>query len=899
MKKYKYIALFIILCTFSSVAYAASVFTSNQVGISPSNGKVLQTDGTNSTWVATSTLGFGSGSGTDVNWTFFNGSGIHPATTTNQVLIGGSATTTNLGGLEVQGPIYSTIAGGTGASVSLRDRTSYAELQSFNSKPLSLNPQGNNVGIGTTGPLYKLHVNVGASIDGIRISNNGATNNPYADFDLNTSGTSYLQIAAGDNLNNRTVALNPFGGNVGIGTSTPNFTLDVNGNARVNNTLNMGEDSSGNPFGYINSTSNGINIGVNNGNNNGRIVFNGQTTEYARFDSNGNFGIGTNTPSGLLTLAYASNNGALALLASNGSPGNLFTTDGTGSLFIHNNNNNASQEIKLSRAYDNDQAVSFRYTPGTVGVPGGVLQIGQLDKNNPNFTHGVTSFYTNGIERARFNSSGNFGISSTTPGSLFSIGTTNGINFSTASTTFNSTGGINLVSGCYAINGTCIGGSGGSGTVNTGIFGQLAFYGANGTTVSGTSTIVVGTTTADANFVGIGTTNPTQQLQVSGNTLSSKYIVNDGGEYWFRGTTSGNNFMKYDSGNNQDGPAIYGNGSVGLGVGGTPNLIVKASTVGIGTTTPGFPLQVAKNSTGSVADTSGQLSLTGATTANQMLHMGYQTDSDYGWIEAVKTGITTEPFLINPRGGNVAIGMTALPTVKFQVAGASTYNVDAAQALRVSDNTTPAKGIGFGYDTTLDAGFIQAGNFGSAFKSLLLNPNLGNVGIGTTTPADLLTVNGTISSVSPASANDTRVYFTSNIGAYGSLSASNAIGTLSKNLAINEFGGNVGVGTSSPNSILSAAGGVSFPIVTKSSNYTLTGSDYAVEETGAVTTITLPTAIGIAGRMYVIKDASGGAITLNTTSSQTIFTTTAVTSVSLTAGVAYTVQSDGSNWIAE
>lgn len=56
----------------------------------------------------------------------------------------------------------------------------------------------------------------------------------------------------------------------------------------------------------------------------------------------------------------------------------------------------------------------------------------------------------------------------------------------------------------------------GSGTVNSGTFGQVTYYGANGTAVSGTSTLVVGTTTTDANNVGIGTTNPTYGLTVRG-----------------------------------------------------------------------------------------------------------------------------------------------------------------------------------------------------------------------------------------------------------------------------------------------------------------------------------------------------------------------------------------------
>lgn len=66
---------------------------------------------------------------------------------------------------------------------------------------------------------------------------------------------------------------------------------------------------------------------------------------------------------------------------------------------------------------------------------------------------------------ATFNGNGNFGIGSTTPGTLFSVGTVNGINFTTATSTFNSTGGINLTAGCYAISGVCL--TSGTGTVTS------------------------------------------------------------------------------------------------------------------------------------------------------------------------------------------------------------------------------------------------------------------------------------------------------------------------------------------------------------------------------------------------------------------------------------------------
>ncbi len=79
-----------------------------------------------------------------------------------------------------------------------------------------------NIGIGTTGPGDVLHVDAGSSPNaGLRVSRLSATNQPYTYFDLNTSGTPYFGIQSGDNVAFRALALNPLGGFVGIGTTTP------------------------------------------------------------------------------------------------------------------------------------------------------------------------------------------------------------------------------------------------------------------------------------------------------------------------------------------------------------------------------------------------------------------------------------------------------------------------------------------------------------------------------------------------------------------------------------------------------------------------------------------------------------------------------------------------------
>lgn len=81
----------------------------------------------------------------------------------------------------------------------------------------------------------------------------------------------------------------------------------------------------------------------------------------------------------------------------------------------------------------------------------------------------------------------------------------------------------------------------------------------------------------------------------------------------------------------------------------------------------------------------------------------------------------------------------------------------------------------------------------------------------------------------------------------------------------------------------------------KTASYTLTASDYCVDLTANSATFTLPSAVGIAGKQYVIKNSgSGTVLTLATTSSQTIDGTTTKTFNTQYAGIR--VISDGANW---
>jgi hypothetical protein len=108
-----------------------------------------------------------------------------------------------------------------------------------------------------------------------------------------------------------------------------------------------------------------------------------------------------------------------------------------------------------------------------------------------------------------------------------------------------------------------------------------------------------------------------------------------------------------------------------------------------------------------------------------------------------------------------------------------------------------------------------------------------------------------------------------------------------------------GGSTNSSGATLHTAGSFGTRVLSTSTSITAGVGDHTilVNASGAARTITLPTAIGATGRIYVIKktDSSANAVTVATTSSQTIDGTTTRTLASQYSTI--TVQSDGSNWM--
>lgn len=105
----------------------------------------------------------------------------------------------------------------------------------------------------------------------------------------------------------------------------------------------------------------------------------------------------------------------------------------------------------------------------------------------------------------------------------------------------------------------------------------------------------------------------------------------------------------------------------------------------------------------------------------------------------------------------------------------------------------------------------------------------------------------------------------------------------------------VGINNASPNSHLALGGSFSVPVTSQSSAYPIVSTDCIVLVSGN-TTVTLPTAVGITGRLYIIKktDSASTTVTIATTSSQTIDGQTTVAFSEQYK--CFTVISDNANW---
>lgn len=470
-------------------------------------------------------------------------------------------------------------------------------------------------------------------------------------------------------------------GNVGIGTTTPAAKLHVTddsndiqaifGSGARDTVLQMGRSSSGAARLNVLQLSSALTVGPSSGVVRTDILGGGSAGISVL--SGGNVGIGTTSPLRNLDVSAAGSVGA-----------GINSIGAAGTAFL---DLNSGRQYRL-------QATS-----------GGLFHI---------------SDETAGQFRVTLNSSGNVGIGTTSPGTLLSLHSgSDFINFWVTSTSTLSKG-INLLGGCFAINGTCVsGGGGGSGTVNNGTQGQVAFYDANGTAVSGTSTLSIST----KSNVGIGTTTPLSLLSLSGpgnsilgislgcgntnagcDVTSSRYIgltnstnnTNIGADSGFSGIEFG-------------GPASANEGFLAFhthdaGASSGERLrIDKSGNVGIGTTSPSKTLSVAGNAIISGTTTIGELTISnsfdsGSTTPR--INTLYKENIVKAWVtfsSAVATPVIKDAFNVSSLTDNG----TGDITVNWLVAFSTTnYAAIVGSGHPGLDNTNTVSYIGTSKTTT-------------------------------------------------------------------------------------------------------------------------------------------------------------------------------------------------------
>jgi hypothetical protein len=620
-----------------------------------------------------------------------------------------------------------------------------------------------NIGIGTTTPDSAVSVlNSTAGTRMLRLS----TGSKYLDFGADyanniptigtpLSGSQPLGFMTNGSERMRIDA----SGNVGVGTTSPAYKLDVTGAdglgvftaAGASQRVRFVPEASR----FTIETTNASQAAYS------PLRFNGSTltlaaggTDYVTLTAGGALGIGTTTPNGKLNV-YGSASGA----------------QDAGVLDV-SVNGGGSGDSGLSIGYDTTNNWSWLYSR-TTGINVRPIAL---------FAHSAS------VPTLLLNNNGNVGIGTTTPNNTLAV--QGGI-------TMNNTTDNSFTLNHYGTNGNNWSISNIAGAGNAG---GLRFY--NGNNAAEYMRIT------NAGNVGVGTTTPGAKFAVSGGNImveNAQGLISGAGAT-FKTGPGGNTWNIQAGPNASTNFILFANDYQGT----TKFAIDNTGNVGVGASAPVAKLEVvtgSDTSNGQPGAYTSNFFTVGAGGANGgSVFTSYNQSTNVGFIGTLKPGVAWGNMVLNP-GGNVGVGAISDPYAKFQT------RVGTDQNLAVRSNG----------DTELYA----ANDTNSAYVPLRLNASAlylnaqsgGNVGIGTTSPTEKLSVlsgdNTFGTNIFAVRANNLSVGVGigyNSIRAVGTngnnslyIDSQNSAGTI--NLQ-SQSGGNVGIGTAGPSEKLEVSGSV-------------------------------------------------------------------------------------------
>jgi hypothetical protein len=202
---------------------------------------------------------------------------------------------------------------------------------------LYVDASSNRVGIGTTSPATKLHINDGTNVN-LKVGAVGGELQIKTTNDADSAYTSMVLRASEYNILN---------GNVGIGATSPGTKLTVSENATglVSSITNSNVGGSG------------VQITAGNGTNNSLQIRNYAGGELMRVQGNGNVGIGTTSPTAAKLVVDSSV--APQLLVKNSSGGNAQI------LFEDNSGGTQNASITFDQGSQNTLTIATGYQSPT------------------------------------------------------------------------------------------------------------------------------------------------------------------------------------------------------------------------------------------------------------------------------------------------------------------------------------------------------------------------------------------------------------------------------------------------------------------------------------------------------------------------------------------------------